>query len=153
MRRAAAVASSATPGPHPRRGDSRREPGRTRRSGRRRRPRGDGGTSGSPRPIPPAQVIPVASGEMRGDSVWSIIPALTTEIAQTDARRAATELVRGLAARGHVVGDARIADGSAGVYEHHDPATGVMHAEVALGGAEKIDDSVRAARDALPVWR
>jgi len=90
---------------------------------------------------------------MQSRSDWSIIPPLTTEIAHTDARHAATELVRGLAARGHVIGDGRVADGSAGVYEHHDPATGAVHAEVALGGAAEIDAAVRAARDALPVWR
>src|SRR5262245_14791248 len=90
---------------------------------------------------------------MRAQVVWSIIPPLTEEIDQTSSRDAATELVRGLAQRGHVIGDGRIAGGSAGVYEHHDPATGAMHAEVGLGGAEEIDAAVRAARDALPVWR
>jgi aldehyde dehydrogenase (NAD+) len=90
---------------------------------------------------------------VQGVCVWLIIHALTEAIVPTDSRRTATELVQGLAARGHVIGDRRISDGSAGVYEHHDPATGMVQAEVALGGAEEIDAAVTAARQALPVWR
>ena len=111
-------------GRRPRRGGSRRARGSTRRSGRRhRRPDGQGAT-GSRRWMLTRQVHAGASSGVQGESVWSIIPALTTEIAQTKSRRTATELVRGLAARGHVIGDNRVAGGSAGVYEHHDPGDG-----------------------------
>ena len=68
-------------------------------------------------------------------------------------RAAGTALVRGLAARGHIVGDTRSTGDSGGVYEHHDPATGVLQARVPLAGPTEVDAAVRAARDARAVWR
>ncbi len=65
----------------------------------------------------------------------------------------ATALVQGLAARGHVVGDRRSRGDSAGEYEHHNPATGVLQARVALGGASEIDEAVQVARDSRATWQ
>jgi aldehyde dehydrogenase (NAD+) len=65
----------------------------------------------------------------------------------------AAELVSGLAARGHVVGGERTGHGSGRVYEHHNPATGVVQAEVQLASGTDIDRAVQTARDALPAWR
>ncbi len=68
-------------------------------------------------------------------------------------RGAGTALVQGLAARGHIVGDTRSTGDSGGVYEHHDPATGVLQARVPLAGPGEVDAAVRAARDARAAWR
>ena len=68
-------------------------------------------------------------------------------------RDAGTALVEGLAARGHIVGDTRSTGDSGGVYEHHDPATGILQASVPLAGPVEVDAAVRAARDARAVWR
>jgi acyl-CoA reductase-like NAD-dependent aldehyde dehydrogenase len=65
----------------------------------------------------------------------------------------ATAVVQGLAERGHVIGDGRSTGASGGVYAHHNPATGVLQAEVPLGGAAEVDDAVGAARDARAMWR
>ncbi len=65
----------------------------------------------------------------------------------------ASALVQGLATRGHVIGDGRSGGGSGGVYQHHDPATGVLQATVSLGGASEIDAAVSTARDARAAWR
>ena len=54
----------------------------------------------------------------------------------------ATALVQDLAARGHVVGDGHSTGASGGVYAHHNPATGVLQADVPLGGAAEVDDAV-----------
>ena len=62
-------------------------------------------------------------------------------------------IVAGLAERGHLVGSDRIGRGSGGVYEHHNPATGALQAEVPLAGGDDVDRAVRAAREALPGWR
>jgi acyl-CoA reductase-like NAD-dependent aldehyde dehydrogenase len=62
-------------------------------------------------------------------------------------------VVQGLAARGHIVGDGRSTGASGGVYQHHNPATGVLQAEVPLGGSAEIDAAVAAARDARSAWR
>jgi acyl-CoA reductase-like NAD-dependent aldehyde dehydrogenase len=71
----------------------------------------------------------------------------------TVARAEADRLVAALVARGMVVGDGRITTGSGGTYEHHDPATGAVQAEVPLAGAAEVDEAVRAAQAAFPVWR
>jgi acyl-CoA reductase-like NAD-dependent aldehyde dehydrogenase len=68
-------------------------------------------------------------------------------------RAAATALLEGLAARGHVVGDGHSTGSSGGVYEHHDPATGVLQARVPLAGAREVDDAVHVAREARARWR
>ncbi len=65
----------------------------------------------------------------------------------------AARLVSGLAERGHLVGADRIGRGSGRVYEHHNPATGVVQAEVPVASRDDIDHAVRVARDALPGWR
>ena len=57
----------------------------------------------------------------------------------------ATAVVEGLAARGHVIGDGHSTGTSGGVYAHHNPATGVLQAEVPLGGAAEVDAAVVSA--------
>ncbi len=49
-------------------------------------------------------------------------------------RADATALVEELVARGHVIGDGRSRGDSGGVYEHHDPATGVLQMTVPVVG-------------------
>jgi aldehyde dehydrogenase (NAD+) len=68
-------------------------------------------------------------------------------------RASGTALVQGLAERGHLIGDGHSVGDTGGVYEHHDPATGVLQARVPLGGAPEIDDAVNVARDARAAWR
>ncbi|MCU1393435.1 MAG: aldA 4 [Ilumatobacteraceae bacterium] len=58
-----------------------------------------------------------------------------------------------LTAQGHLIGDDWSAGDSAGRYAHHDPATGALQAEVALGGAIEITAAVDAAAAAGPAWR
>jgi acyl-CoA reductase-like NAD-dependent aldehyde dehydrogenase len=65
----------------------------------------------------------------------------------------ATARVQELAARGHIVGDGHSTGASGGTYAHHNPATGVLQAEVPLGGAAEVDDAVAAARAARATWR
>jgi aldehyde dehydrogenase (NAD+) len=65
----------------------------------------------------------------------------------------AAAAIEGLAERGMVIGGERRARGGGGTYAHHDPATGELQAEVAIGGRDDIDAAVAAAREALPVWR
>jgi aldehyde dehydrogenase (NAD+) len=65
----------------------------------------------------------------------------------------ATALVQELAERGHVIGDRRTRGEAAEEYEHHNPATGVLQARVALGGASEIDDAVTVARETRATWR
>jgi aldehyde dehydrogenase (NAD+) len=65
----------------------------------------------------------------------------------------ATALVRGLAARGHIIGDGRSTGASGGLYAHHNPATGVLQAEVPLAGVAEVDDAVTVARHARASWR
>ena len=65
----------------------------------------------------------------------------------------ATALIEGLAARGHVIGARRSTGDSGGVYEHHNPATGVLQAKVPLAGASEVDDAVAVARESLADWR
>ncbi len=66
---------------------------------------------------------------------------------------AATALIEGLAARGHVIGGRRSTGDSGGVYEHHNPATGVLQAKVPLAGAAEVDDAVAVGREARAEWR
>ncbi|HEY7939650.1 MAG TPA: aldehyde dehydrogenase family protein, partial [Acidimicrobiales bacterium] len=70
----------------------------------------------------------------------------------TDHATAAAVIV-GLAERGSIIGDERVATGSGGTYDHHDPTTGERQAIVAVGGAAEIDRAVGSARAALDGWR
>ena len=58
-----------------------------------------------------------------------------------------------LAARGMLIGGEWVAGGSGGTYEHRNPATGQVQAEIPMAGAHEVDQAVRAARAALPAWR
>ena len=62
----------------------------------------------------------------------------------------AARIVTRLATEGMVVGDERHASVGGGVYEHHNPATGVVQAEVPVAGADDIGRAVDTARAALP---
>jgi aldehyde dehydrogenase (NAD+) len=53
----------------------------------------------------------------------------------------------------HVIGGAAVADGSAGSFEHINPATGAVQAVVPLAGAAEVDAAVAAAHAAFPAWR
>jgi len=64
----------------------------------------------------------------------------------------AADTVRGLADRGLLIGDERPA-GRGGTYEHHNPATGEVQAEVSMADSGDVDHAVMAARAALPAWR
>ena len=61
-------------------------------------------------------------------------------------------LIQGIAERGFLVGGDRITTTSGGTYRHHDPATGLEQAEVLLAGKDEVDQAVRAATEAAPVW-
>ena len=65
----------------------------------------------------------------------------------------ATAKVQELAARGHLIGDGHSIGASGGTYAHHNPATGVLQAEVPLGGTAEVDDAVAVARDVRARWR
>ncbi len=62
-------------------------------------------------------------------------------------------LLAEMAGKGLLIGDERVTDVSGGVYEHHNPATGHVQAEVPMAGDADVDRAVRAAREALPAWR
>jgi acyl-CoA reductase-like NAD-dependent aldehyde dehydrogenase len=62
-------------------------------------------------------------------------------------------LIADIASKGFMIGDERVARGAGGTYEHHDPTTGKVQAEVVLAGAPDVDRAVAAARAALPAWR
>ncbi|MEO6124244.1 MAG: aldehyde dehydrogenase family protein [Ilumatobacteraceae bacterium] len=64
-----------------------------------------------------------------------------------------TEMINRLAGQGHLVGDGWSNSDSAGRYMHHDPNTGELQAEVALGGVAEISAAVDAATAAGPAWR
>ncbi len=66
---------------------------------------------------------------------------------------ATTDTIDRLTAQGHLVGDGWTSSDSAGRYQHHDPTTGQLQAEVALGGAAEITRAVDAATAAAPGWR
>ncbi|MCU1367964.1 MAG: aldA, partial [Ilumatobacteraceae bacterium] len=76
--------------------------------------------------------------------------AATTAVA-TKASAAAT--LERLTAQGQLIGDAWTSSASAGRYAHHDPATGRLQAEIALGGAAEVTAAVDAATAAAPAWR
>ena len=65
----------------------------------------------------------------------------------------AGQMIDRLARQGHLVGDGWTPSDGGGRYEHHDPATGQVQAEVLLGGAEEIERSVDAAAAAASSWR
>jgi aldehyde dehydrogenase (NAD+) len=52
-----------------------------------------------------------------------------------------------------VVGSEQRATGSGGVFEHINPSTGLVQAEIPLAGPRDVDDAVKAARKALKPWR
>ncbi|BBZ14956.1 betaine-aldehyde dehydrogenase (plasmid) [Mycobacterium branderi] len=52
-----------------------------------------------------------------------------------------------------IIGPQELTSGSGGSYEHHDPATGNVQADVPLAGAADVDAAVAAARTAFPAWR
>jgi aldehyde dehydrogenase (NAD+) len=54
---------------------------------------------------------------------------------------------------GLLIGDRRLDDTSGGRFQHVYAATGKPTRDVALAGPAEIDLAVRAAREALPVWR
>ena len=51
-----------------------------------------------------------------------------------------------------VVGGKELSDTSGGRYEHIDPATGLVQAEIQLAGPDEVDQAVAAARGAFEVW-
>ncbi|MGI9162622.1 MAG: aldehyde dehydrogenase family protein, partial [Mycobacterium sp.] len=52
-----------------------------------------------------------------------------------------------------VIGGERRAIGGGGVYEHVNPSTGLVQAEVPMASGKDVDEAVAAARRALPGWR
>jgi len=53
----------------------------------------------------------------------------------------------------HIIGGAAHASGSAGTFEHVNPATGQVQTVVPLAGAREVDAAVAAANAAFPDWR
>jgi aldehyde dehydrogenase (NAD+) len=51
------------------------------------------------------------------------------------------------------VGDRRLAVGSGGVYQHVNPATGKIQADIPLSGIVEMNDAIDAAHTAFDVWR
>jgi aldehyde dehydrogenase (NAD+) len=62
-------------------------------------------------------------------------------------------LIAGMAARGLLIGQEWTGSATGGIYEHRNPATGQVQAEVPMAGEADVDRAVRAAREALPAWR
>ena len=58
-----------------------------------------------------------------------------------------------LTAQGHLIGDSWTTSDTSGRHPHHDPATGVLQAEIALGGVAEVTAAVDAATAAAPAWR
>jgi aldehyde dehydrogenase (NAD+) len=52
-----------------------------------------------------------------------------------------------------VIGSERRSAGSGGTYEHINPSTGRVQAEIPMAGPAEVDVAVQAARTALPSWR
>lgn len=52
-----------------------------------------------------------------------------------------------------VIGSEERSVGAGGVFEHTNPTTGQVQAEIPLAGAKDVDDAVAAARAALKSWR
>ena len=63
------------------------------------------------------------------------------------------QTIERLTKQGHLIGDEWTASDAGGHYSHHDPNTGRLQAEVALGGAAEITRAVDAATAAGPAWR
>ena len=53
----------------------------------------------------------------------------------------------------HIIGGKARSGGSAGTFEHINPATGAVQALVPLAGAAEVDAAVAAANAAFPAWR
>jgi acyl-CoA reductase-like NAD-dependent aldehyde dehydrogenase len=62
-------------------------------------------------------------------------------------------LLASMAAKGMLIGAEWTEAATGGIYEHRNPATGMVQAEVPMAGAADVDRAVRAARAALPAWR
>jgi len=58
-----------------------------------------------------------------------------------------------LTGHGVYIDGQRLSRSSGGVHAHVNPATGKVQAEVALAGAQEIDQAVASARAAFPIWR
>ena len=94
------------------------------------------------------EIVPPGTNFTWADAGYSppmIADPPRTAAQQVNATEATTQ-VQELAARGHVIGDGRSTGASGGTYAHHNPATGVLQAEVPLGGAAEVDDAVSTAR-------
>ncbi|HYH48253.1 MAG TPA: aldehyde dehydrogenase family protein [Acidimicrobiia bacterium] len=52
-----------------------------------------------------------------------------------------------------LIGNERRETGTAGAFEHVNPATGRPQGTVPMAGAPDVDDAVAAAREAFPAWR
>jgi aldehyde dehydrogenase (NAD+) len=52
-----------------------------------------------------------------------------------------------------LIGGEEYSSGSGGTYDHVDPATGEVQAQVPLAGSAEVDQAVAAARGALETWR
>jgi len=53
----------------------------------------------------------------------------------------------------HIIAGAAHASGSAGTFEHVNPATGQVQTVVPLAGTREVDAAVAAANAAFPGWR
>ncbi|WP_330293309.1 aldehyde dehydrogenase family protein [Streptomyces sp. NBC_00576] len=51
-----------------------------------------------------------------------------------------------------VIGGKDVTDTSGGIYEHRNPATGLIQARIPLAGPTEVDQAVAAARRAFEVW-
>ncbi|MFG2029177.1 aldehyde dehydrogenase family protein [Streptomyces sp. NPDC048825] len=51
-----------------------------------------------------------------------------------------------------VIGGKDVTDASGGLYEHRNPATGLVQAQIPLAGPTEVDRAVAAARQAFEVW-
>ncbi|NEA63300.1 aldehyde dehydrogenase family protein [Streptomyces sp. SID12488] len=51
-----------------------------------------------------------------------------------------------------VIGGKDVTDTSGGLYEHRNPATGLIQAHIPLAGPTEVDQAVAAARQAFEVW-
>lgn len=78
---------------------------------------------------------------------------MPSTVAGSIAARHAETAARVLPRVNIVVGSQDRPTGSAGIFEHVDPSTGRIQAEVPLAGARDVDDAVAAARKALKPWR
>lgn len=52
-----------------------------------------------------------------------------------------------------IIGDKELTTGSGGVYQHVNPATGKVQADVPLAGKAETDEAVAAAQEAFKTWR